>query len=236
MYEEGIQKRLIDGTFNQNIGIEFNTLLLQRAKTLFDWSISLASNYSDWDESLPNPKIYYCDKEKWYGEKINTLFQDAVAFVMFHEFAHLTQNHDSFFFGVKTNQLNNGERSERIQIENESDKVAFEALINSNADNEKLLKGVSILLVYLSSILIVKEVAEIKQPVHPDIDNRIFHCLQQLNFTAEDDNFYCYYLCIFVIRFFLLKHNINHPPCEFETVQEAFNYYLNFLDKFKGES
>ncbi len=255
MHEEGIQKPMIDGTFNGSL--QFDTPLLKRAKSLFDWSISLTNNYSKWDESLPNPKIHNCNKEKLYAEKVNTLFQDAVAFVMFHEFAHLTQNHDSFFFGVEvkrqkiaelSNKKNKSKKelselsklsqdmNELIQIENESDKLAFDALINQNGnDTEKLLKGISILSVYCSSLLIVRDIYRIKQSEHPDVDNRILNFLQQLNPVKEDDQFYCDYFVIFIIRLFCLKHNINLPPIEFETAQEALYYYHGELDKIKNE-
>ncbi|MFZ1574313.1 MAG: hypothetical protein WAT36_03565, partial [Chromatiaceae bacterium] len=47
MYEEGIQKPLINNAFDG--ALRFDTPLLQRAKALFDWSISLTKEHSEWN-------------------------------------------------------------------------------------------------------------------------------------------------------------------------------------------
>jgi len=95
MYEEGIQKPLINKTFDGSLN--FDTPILKRAKLLYDWSISLTNQWSEWNEELPNPKRNSSDKERFYAEKTNGIFQYAVTYLMFHEFAHLTLKHDSFF-------------------------------------------------------------------------------------------------------------------------------------------
>ncbi len=112
MYEEGIQRPLINNTFDGSL--RFETDLLRRAKVLFDWSISLTKKYSDWDESLPNPRRYNSDEEKYYAEKVNSIFQSAVSYLMYHEFAHLTQNHDSYFLGMDMRFISESDLAERI--------------------------------------------------------------------------------------------------------------------------
>lgn len=134
MHEEGIQKPLINNCFDG--ALRFETPLLQRAKLLFDWSISLTSEYSDWDELLPNPRIYNDEREQFYGEKVNAIFQDSVAYLMFHEFAHLTQGHESFFLGACLGEISEEDLAERIQMENEADQYAFSMLVK-DTDDEK---------------------------------------------------------------------------------------------------
>ena len=238
MYEEGIQKPLINNTFNGSL--EFDSPLLQRAKMLFNWSISLTQKYSEWDESLPNPQRHNFDKEKDYAEKVNGIFQSAVAYLMFHEFAHLTQGHDSFFMGLNRNDLNEAERAERaerVQIENEADHFAFDMLIKQQDDDkQRWIKGLSILFVICSALLIVPTAQGVKQNLHPDLDQRILNILQRLNLETEESQFYCWYLCGFAIRFYLIKHSIELEVGEYETAQEAFFSYLDKLDEIKSSN
>lgn len=232
MYEVGIQKHLINGAFDGSL--KFEAPLLKRAKMLFDWSVSLTEKHSNWDESLPNPKHHHSDEEKFYSEKVNNIFQSAVAFVLFHEFAHLTQGHDSFFLGLGAANLDVAATSDRIQIENEADKFAFNMLISAHDSEEKCwVKGISILLVSCSALLIVPRAHGIKQKTHPDVDQRILNILHELNLYTDEAQFYCWYLCGFSIKLFLIKHGINTQEEIYETAKEAFFSYLDMLDKFK---
>lgn len=235
MYEEGIQKPLINNTFDG--ALKFDTPLLQRAKALFDWSVSLTDKYIEWDESLPNPRTHHSEQEKFFSEKVNGIFQDAVAYLMFHEFAHLTQKHDSFFLGVDMRGLSTTELAERIQIENEADQYAFDMLIKATDDEkQKWIKGLSILFVMCSALLIVPQKHNIKQRTHPDLDNRLLNILIKLDLKTEKAQFYCWYLCGFAVRFFLLKHAVEVPNGKYETAQDAFFSYLEELDNIKGSN
>jgi len=232
IYEEGIQKPLINDTFDGEL--KFDTPLLQRAKQLFAWSISLTKNYSNWDESLPNPKSHNYEKEQFYSKKVNGIFQSAASFLMYHEFAHLTQGHDSFFLGINLKELNDEDFAEYIQIENEADQFAFNMLIKQHdSNNQKWVKGLSIILVICSAILIVPTAKGVKQKKHPDIDNRMLNILEKLDLTTEKSQFYMWHLCNFIIRLFFIKHGITIEPGEFETAQEAFMSHLDNLDEIK---
>ena len=232
MYEEGIQRPLINNTFDGNL--KFESDLLKRAKLLFDWSVSLGTKYSQWDENLPNPKKHNSTEEKFYAEKVNGIFQSAVAFLMYHEFSHLTQGHDSFFLGVKACDLDDSAISERIQIENEADAFAFDMLISEQDDEkQRWIKGLSILFVICSAVLIVPSANSIEQKMHPDLDQRMLNFLHRLNLETDEAQFYCWYLCSFAIRFYLLKHDIAENPKTYETAQDAFFSYLEVLDQIK---
>lgn len=233
MYEEGIQKPLINNRFDG--ALRFETSLLQRAKLLFDWSISLTSEYSEWDEKLPNPKTHNNEREQFYAEKVNAIFQDAVAYLMFHEFTHLTQGHESFFLGIGLGERSEEDLAERIQMENEADQYAFSMLVKDmDDDKQRLVKGLSILFVMCSALLIVPRANSIKQATHPDLDSRLLNILFKLNLETEEAQFYCWYLCGFAIRFYLIKHNIEIETGEYETAQEAFFSYLEVLENVKN--
>ncbi|MCG9767195.1 hypothetical protein L1D59_01095 [Pseudoalteromonas piscicida] len=233
MYEEGIQKPLINNSFDGVL--RFETPLLQRAKLLFDWSISLTSEYSDWNEGLPNPRTHNNEREQFYAEKVNAIFQDAVAYFMFHEFTHLTQGHESFFPGVVFGGRSEEELAELIQMENEADQYAFSMLLKDTDDEKKRwVKGLSILFVMCSALLITPRASSIKQATHPDLDNRLLNILLKLNLETEETQFYCWYLCDFAIKFYLIKHNIEMATGKYETAQEAFFSYLDELEKVKN--
>lgn len=232
LYEEGIQKPLINNTFDG--ALRFDSPLLKRARTLFDWSISLTNEYSVWDEELPNPRTHNDEKEKYYSEKVNGIFQDAVAYLLFHEFAHLTQGHESFFLGTKIKELSDSDLAERIQMENEADEYAFRILVKQYDDEKrKWIKGISILFVICSALLITPKASSIKQKTHPDLDNRLLNMLIKLDLKTEESQFYCWYLCGFAVRLYFIKHNIEIESVEYETAQEAFFSYLEKLEDIK---
>lgn len=66
-----------------------------RAFNLFNWGVSIQKEWTDWDISLPNPQscAELTDLEKSYICKVNNIFCHGVAFVLFHEFAHLNLDH-----------------------------------------------------------------------------------------------------------------------------------------------
>lgn len=233
LYEEGIQKPLMNNTFDGNL--RFDSPLLRRARELFDWSISLAEMHSDWDENLPNPRTHKNEEERFYAEKVNGLFQSAVAYLMFHEFAHLTQGHESLFLGIPTDKIDATLIAERIQIENEADQFAFNMLVKDNDTNtQRWHKGIPVILVMCSAILITKKPQGLKQKEHPDLDNRLLSVINNLNLGTEESEFYCIYLCIFAIRLYFKKHNIDMAPGDHETINEALTENLNYLDDIKS--
>ena len=233
MYEEGVHKQLINNTFDG--ALQFDTPLLKRAKSLFDWSVLLTNEYSDWVEDLPNPRTHKNERDKLYSEKVNSIFQNAVTFLMFHEFAHLTQNHESFFLGIDVGKLSQAELCERIQMENEADQFAFSMLVKeTDGEKQKWVNGLSVLFVMCSALLITPRATSVKQLTHPDLDNRLLNILLKMDLKTDEAQFYCWYLCTFAVRFYLLKHHIESPAREYDTAQEAFFSYLDELEKVKN--
>lgn len=235
IYEEGVQKPMINNIFSGQI--DFDSPVLRRAKSLYDWSVSLADQHSDWDIGLPNPDSHFNTQEKFYAEKVNGIFQKSVAYLMFHEFCHLTQGHDSFYLGTKLCDLTDADYAERIQMENEADDFAFNMIVNDD-DNEgvRWVNGLSIIFVKCSSLLITHSASGVKQRSHPDLDSRLLKVLVKLDLTSDNAQFYCWYLCCLAVRFFLIKHEINESIGEYETAQEAFFSYLEMFDKIKGSN
>jgi hypothetical protein len=233
MYEEGVQKPLINNTFTG--AIEFETYILRRAKALYDWSLSLSSERTPWNLSLPNPASHSNETEKGYAEKTNAIFQRAAAYVLYHEWCHLTHGHDSYYVGVNTSDLTEADYADRIQIENEADTFAFNMIVGAADDeNTRWINGLSILFVKCSSLVLTASVHGIKQRSHADLDSRLHATLDKLDLKSGHSRFYCWYLGCLAIEFYLLKHGKKRTPKVYETAEECFFAYLEQLDLIKA--
>ena len=233
MYEEGVQKPLINNQFTGVI--DSSNPLLYRARCLYEWAISLPTEYSHWDEQLPNPRNHLNDKERFYAERANGIYQDAVAYNLFHEFAHLTLGHDAYFDETPPIDMTESQKADRIQIENEADSFAFNMLIDSGApDRERLAKGLAVIIANIGSLLVVNSPSNLSQSTHPDLDDRLHRALMSLNLEEEINQFYGWYLGCLAIRLFVIKHGLEEEPKEYETAQEAFAAHLELFDKLKG--
>ncbi len=231
IFQEGYQRPLKDGTFKGCI--EYKTPLMKRAKNLFDWSISLKKSYSNWDLNLPNPKTNnFTEEEQNYILKTNNIYQHAVTFLLYHEYCHLTQGHDSYDFSSKVKN-----RDEFVCLENEADYYAYNMMVDdSMSTNEKTLMSISIFLVMSSSLFITATKFEIKQPFHPDLDIRLVNLLRNMNFDNDtEEEFYFYTLCNVNIIFFFNEYGIPYNGKKvFDTDKDQLSYLLDIIDKIKG--
>jgi hypothetical protein len=222
IYEEGIQNKLLDKTFNGCI--DFNPPLLNRAKQLLSWSISLKNQYSNWDLSLPNPKQHSNEEEKNYAEKVNNLYQNAVVFLLYHEMAHIVNNHKSFW------PFSNND--DNIEMEKEADEFAFSMLVEDN-EKSKVEKDLSIMLLLGSSLFLTNNFDSIIKVKHPDTDNRLKILLDKLAFEKEENKFYIWYLGCYILNVFLQLHKIDYHPDISEDAEELFFKYLSKIDEYK---
>lgn len=137
IYEHGIQKPLIARTYTGIL--DLSDPLLRRAVELRDWSASLREKCSAWPTDLPSPIHYGSDSERYYGEKANLVFQQAVAFLLGHEHAHAAAKHLDYLAEGVTD-------IEAAEAEKEADVAAFESVVEHGEDDaHKLSKAWSIL-------------------------------------------------------------------------------------------
>lgn len=230
IYEEEVQKKMIQGTY---IGIiDDSSNLINRAIKLLEWSFSLKDKYSDWDIHLPNPDIDYTirNKETFYIEKVNNIYQSATSFLLYHEVAHLVNGHKPFFLGFnKDLSIKAGELKE---LEKEADEFAFSILINNDSEDSKIQKGMAIIIVFCSS-LILSNLNNLQQSKHPDIDQRLLIMLSKLNFEKIENEFYLWYLGCVILNIYLKREGIKELPQVCNTHKELFFKYLDILDNIK---
>lgn len=237
MYEESVINPMQKGSFDGEIKI--NNELLVRANQLFDWSISLSNKVTQWDTSLPNPAYHHNDREKFYAEKTNGLFQSAVAYLLYHEYAHLILGHDIYFLGrtkADMEKLSDDECSTLIQLEQEADLFALNRVNGSaETDRAKLVGGLPVFMTIFSSLLMVKYKSSIQQKRHPDLDARLANLLFELDLNEDENSHYIYYYGCYAIIMFLRKHKIFLKPETHDTAEEYFHDLLAKLDEIKNQ-
>ena len=228
IYEEAIQKKLLDKTFTGQIDLDSD--LLKRANLLLSWSMSLKTTYSDWDTTLPNPDIDYSEQnsETYYIEKINNLFQSSVSFLLYHEVAHVVNGHKSYYFGF--DKLNNYDDIK--ELEKEADDFAFNTLIYDDNEKNKIEKGLSIMIVFCSAFMLTPH-HSLSQKKHPDIDQRLLTIINKLNFEKIENEFYIYYLGSYILQMYLQKEEEPILSGIYDNHKELFYLYLDQIDNIK---
>ncbi|WP_286854957.1 phage exclusion protein Lit family protein [Marinobacter sp. UBA4489] len=222
LYEEGIQKPMLAGSFNAKL--EFNTPLLQRAVALQKWAIKFVCTYSDWKvDELPNPANVDLEAEKYYVPKVNKLFLQAVNFMLFHEYGHLVLGHSA-----------DGDRDWTLAQEQDADNYAATFFIGAETtEQERQISGVSIVLLLASCVFIPERISGLWQVKHPHLHDRIRNGISLLNLEEESSKFYIYYLASVALQTYLIERGIDFPQLEIETAEDLFFEYLARIDELR---
>lgn len=226
LYEEGVQRPMIDGTFKQKIVID-NSLKI-RSVRLLAWALGLRRSYTQWSNDLPSP-ISVNEDESQYILRANSIFLKSIIFCMHHEFAHIRLRH----FGFLKNEDGSPKSEESIvQMENEADESAFSSIFGNPKDEyEKKITALSTLMAVLSSTYLVEGVLGLRQIEHPHLHHRVSHMLSRFSFTDEE-TFYFYVLADVVLS---IKFSEDHQQPDdqkiFDTAEDALQYRLDMLDQ-----
>ncbi|PQV52194.1 phage exclusion protein Lit family protein [Paraburkholderia sp. BL21I4N1] len=232
LYEEAVQRPWMENRYNGRILLE--TTLTQRAAALLDWATGLRTTYRAWPDRFPSPRYALDDQEYEYALKVNGIFQSAVAFLLFHEFGHVTQRH---LDAIIRNDTDAGALATAIAMEREADDYAFRILLSGNDDEAtRRTKGWAVLSPALSSMYLVDGRARVYQARHPHLHHRVQGILSKLNFHEDRNRFYYHYLRATILRTFdrayALKRGTQLSPELFETADEAFDAEMDDLDVF----
>lgn len=222
IYEEGIQKPLLDGSFNG--WIEFNNPMLRRAVALQKWAIKFVHSYSVWDiVELPNPAKVESESEQYYVPKANNLFLQAVSFLLFHEYGHLVLGH-----------ISDGDRDLTLAQEQDADNYATSFFIeDGTTEKERQEVGVSIVLLHASCVFMSEQLSGLWQVKHPHLHDRIRNGISSLNLEEEESKFYIYYLASVSLQTYLLERGVDIPQLEKETAEDLFFEYLDRIDELR---
>lgn len=230
IYEEGIQRPMLNGTYDGLM--KFETPLLQRANQLVMWAKDMKKNYTPWPLHLPAPDRYACEREEFYGGRANRVFQEAASFLLVHEFAHARNDH----LEVASAIVGEAGRLLRLELEKEADNFAFEVLIPQDADDhEKLSKGWAILGLALTSFYLIRDIGDIFQQTHPALHHRLEHLRRRLDFQEEKHQFYFDYLCSTFLGILLDEAGLTDRPQIYDTANDALQDKLDRLDQYLNE-
>lgn len=235
LYEEGVQKPMIDGKWTGNIVLD--RPLTQRAASLLMWASTLRAKYTKWPEGLPRP-ARGCDQEETnYCYKANNVFQTSLSFLLYHEFAHVRQGH----FRVHDPSDDPAACELAIELEREADDFAFNIFLSATDDEAtRATKGWPLLMPVLSSLYLVDGLVGVFQRRHPHLHHRIQHMLNRFNFQDRKHGDYYRLLCACVLSVFSNAYTRggNAAPIEpesFVTAEDALDDELDFLDSHGTE-
>lgn len=243
--EEGIQIPTIHngGVFSGNI--DTSRQITKRAFQLFNWCVKLPVGFNFWPLHLPNPEILHSAEEQFYCEKVNGIFQDTVTYLINHEIAHLLNNHWEVLEEIKLKDNKDRTLDEKLfyqQVEGEADVYARETMVDlSVSDDEKLLKGISIIYANLASFFLLDHPKNLEDQLHPDLDIRLSNTLDYLCFQDAKNRDYSFMLGFMVLHYFFHHHKEKLEmvelkftfPVEFNNGEDCFNHALNFVNTLK---
>lgn len=208
--EKGIQERVTKPEWKGEI--IFDTDLFIKANQLFSWGLTLNAFYSDWNLDLPNPEKPNSNDEDFYSRQINSIFENSVSYILFHEFAHLALDHCEFsntVRGKNKSELSEEERTKFIELESQADDFAFSALITGlETEQQKFHKGIAIVLAHCAMLFMVHNPKTIKQVMHPDTDIRLEKAILKLGLADPLNEDYIWTIGCFACMKFFSIHNI----------------------------
>jgi len=220
LYEEGVQRRMLEGTFTG--AIQYDTPLLIRARALGDWAERFAGRYEPWNErDLPNPRSYRDAQEKSLAEKTNGIFLRAVTYLLFHELGHLSEAH-----------FRTDSDAEQLEQEKQADNFAL-SFLSDSASNEiqRRISGAALVLLTTSSLFLATEFRQIWQRRHPHTHDRIRHAISGLNLQSQQSKDYVYYLASIRMRQFLIRHGLAPEIWVEDTAEDLFFRYLDHCEQ-----
>ena len=236
VYEWGVQRPMIEGTHKGLI--HFDTPFKFRAASLLDWAASLKDGYSPWPEGLPSPTHHENEEEKTTAEKANGIFEQAIAFCMFHEFAHTEQGHLSF---LRVDDADPIDAQSVLEMEREADDFAYRVMVSpEDTVRDLAIKAWPMLAAVLSSFYLIHGPQGVYQERHPHLHQRVEQLLAKFNFATGMNRDYFHHLSSTVLKLsregpliqVRTEGDIDAVPQVFETVDDALGAELDLLDGY----
>jgi hypothetical protein len=222
---------------NHDGRFRFNNQIRRISRDMFLWAVSLRNEYSNWPSQLPTPTINENADIHNRSLEANQYFLDALNFILYHELAHLVNNHENYFDVIQKNinDLTEVERALIIQLENEADAFSLQMMFNGlQNDNERKRVGLSVVLSGLSMLMAQRHPLGFIQSKHLDIDNRLMNMIQSIQFDDEGYRDYLYILATYGIQLFFYTFNFYREVERYETPRQMFHSYLDSFDDMRS--
>ncbi len=221
--------------------IQINNLTttgLNEMNYLIGWAFSLRDTYSEWPEFMPNP-AGTDDKARM----ANALVTEALKFLLYHEVAHLANNHVAYLSLVEkpAEDLTQEELFELKVLEAEADNYAFDMLVGPELNDATYNQAMGCVVAQLSALFIISETRKLKQLRHPDIDTRLFNLMNKIKFEDVRYQMNIDQTLNMGLSFFLHIHKVSYLPADpenitwHETFEEVLRYLYDQIDKAKDD-
>jgi hypothetical protein len=215
-----------------------STTGLDEMNYLIGWGFSLKDVYSEWPEFIPNPA--------GSDEKIrmaNALLIEALKFLLYHEVAHLANNHVAYLSLVEkpTKELTQEELFELKILEAEADNYAFDMLVGPELNEATYNQALGCVVAQLSALFVISGPTKLKQQRHPDIDTRLFNLMNKIKFEDIRYQINIDQTLNMGLSFFLHIHKVSYLPADpenitwHETFEEVLRYLYDQIDKEKDD-
>ena len=122
------------------------------------------------DDEIKNLAVL-CPTHSEYGKKMNSVYEEGIAFTMLHEYAHFALKH----------------RTPSLDNEIAADEHAMRILYERSSPEKQMTVGTGIISVFASFILLSGSV--FSDPVHPDRDDRMFALLDVVSSEHKEKLF-----------------------------------------------
>jgi hypothetical protein len=237
IFEEGVRKRLPTGEYQGRVN--FDTPLLQAARTLYRWALTLKFHASAWPGGAPTPSMASSgDLQGEYCAKANAVFEDATSYVLCHEYAHLITGHSETIRSLRAKPAQLLTAEERVrgkQLENEADNFARECLQPSGGSHlREQQRAIAIILVHCADLLSLKRPDLIVQDIHADIDQRLLNAIESCGSDPKLQS-HLRITASFVCQSFFDGHGIAMPkPSGVTNPRELLNYYMDAFDRLRS--
>lgn len=208
-----------------------NPIRLQKKFDFFNYAISLINRFSTWDiDKFPNPAKYAIE-DKLYVEKTNSVFLQAVNFVMCHEYSHFSLGHTDLSIDAMVNGTTISDAESKKQ-ECEADENAIKLMV-TKPKTKKFKKNIEYGIVAgLSSLIFFNKICVLDN--YPDPEIRLKMALEQLNLKDEDLH---WGLASLALKIWTNRQNVSLTlPTIVDTYKECFYAILDEIAKVKQSS
>lgn len=198
--------------------------LLRRALALGDWAGAMPWGYSPWPAGAPSPRSPTPGQEAFYAGKVNTVFLQATAFLLWHEVGHCVNG--------DLGRLNVDDAT-AVAEEIRADDFAYAALIAadpSEAGRRRL--AWPLLLPMLALIHLARAPADLFSRRHPFTHERLAQQLRRLNFEEIENCHYFEGLAFLLFHLFAEKHALP-VVAAVDNAQAGIAHYLALFSQLE---
>jgi len=203
---------------------------------LFNWAFDLKDGGDEqWPEGLPDPAM-----TTETVRIVNVIFIDAITYIMYHEVAHLVNDHWSSYKDIAEKKylgfdLTEDEIVLSKQLEQEADTFAYESLISQDdSDEVRYHKLFGMIMAGLSTLFAHPKGSKLNDDIHPGSHIRIFNTRLREGFDRGNE-FRLNRTMNTGLSMFCKLHGINIERRKFEEFTELLDYLFELIQNHADE-